>query len=193
MIMSTKLLHKRVAKSAKHFLAAVVFNESSKATLHEAQGTLLPCIGFYYVCFHSAVSMLWLCESLPEEKMTRLRHSQLRSFVEIHLCQARKLERGFLEQYEQLQDLREYANYNFGSKAPKYEYPQMKQVVEVVAESTLLQTREVLVTELQTRDQLFEFQTVIGDDIGDDLIKLHSGPLVAKQVWDYLLKSSLTT
>jgi pyruvate-formate lyase len=130
---------------------------------------------------------------LPEEKMTRLRHSQLRSFVEIHLCQTRKLERGFLDQYEQLQDLREYANYNFGSKAPKYEYPQMKQVIEVVAESTLLQTREVLVTELQARDQLFEFQAVIGDNIGDDLIKLHSGPLVTKQVWDYLLRSSLTT
>jgi hypothetical protein len=191
--MSTKLPHKRVSRSAKHFLAAVVFNESSKATLQETQGTLLPCMGFYYVCFHSAVSMLWLCESLPEEKMTRLRHSQLRSFVETHLCQTRKLERGFLDQYEQLQDLREYANYNFGSKAPKYEYPQMKQVIEVVAESTLLQTREVLVTELQARDQLFEFQAVIGDDIGDDLIKLHSGPLVAKQVWDYLLRSSLTT
>ncbi|MCX5955705.1 MAG: hypothetical protein NTW51_04685 [Cyanobacteria bacterium] len=187
------LPHKRVTRSAKHILAAVVFNESSKATLQETQGTLLPCMGFYYVCFHSAVSMLWLCESLPEEKMTRLRHSQLRSFVETHLCKTRKLERGFLDLYEQLQDLREYANYNFGSKAPKYEYPQMKQVIEDEAKSTLLQNREVLVTEPQARDQLFEVQAGIGDDIGDDLIKLHSGPLVVKQVWDYLLRSSLTT
>jgi hypothetical protein len=69
----------------------------------------------------------------------------------------------------------------------------MKQVIEAVAKSTLLQTREVLVTELQARDQLFEFQAVIGDDIGDDLIKLHSGPLVAKLVWDCLFRSSLTT
>jgi hypothetical protein len=46
--MPTKLPHKRVSKSAKHFLAAVVFNEGSKATLQETQGTLLPCMGFYY-------------------------------------------------------------------------------------------------------------------------------------------------
>ena len=110
--------------------------------------------------------MLWLCELLPEEKMTRLRHSQLRLFVETRLCQTRKLERGFLDQYEQLQALREYANYNFGSKAPKYEHPQINLVIEVVAESTLLQAREVIVTELQARDQLIEFQAVIGGLIG---------------------------
>lgn len=190
--MTVKFPNKRISQSAKHFLAAVVFNESSKATLHSLQGTLLPCMGFYYVCFHSAVSMLWLCDSLPKEKMTRLRHSQVRSLVEVHLCQTRKLDRGFLAQYEQLQDLREYANYNFGSKAPKYEFPQIAEVIEVVADSMLIHACEVLVNDLQARDQLFDFQSAIGDDIGDDLIKLHSGPAVAKQVWDYLISRSLT-
>ena len=191
--MQSQLSRSRISKSAKHMLAAVVFNESSKSTLSKLEGTLLPCMGFYYVCFHSAVSMLWLCDSLPEEKMTRLRHSQLRAFVEAHLCQTKKLDRSFLYQYEQLQELREYANYNFGSKAPKYEYPQMKDVIQVVADSMLTHTRSVLITELNARGQMQEFQAIIGDDIGDDLIKLHSGKEVAKQVWDFLISASLTT
>lgn len=183
----------RLANSAKHLLAAVVFRESSRASLRETQGTLLPCIGFYYVCFHSAVSMLWLCETVAESDLSRVRHSQVRKLIEVNLLQTSKLDRNFLYEYEQLQDLREYANYNFGSKAPKYEYPQMTDVIEVVSDAVLTKTREFLITELERINRLSQYQAIIGDDIGTDLIKLHSGPAVAESVWEYLVRSSLTT
>lgn len=191
--MAAELSSTRLAKSAKHLLAAVVFKESSTASLRETQGTLLPCIGFYYVCFHSAVSMLWLCDAVTENELSRVRHSQVRKFIEVNLLQTGKLDRSFLYEYEQLQDLREYANYNFGSKAPKYEYPQMTEVIEVVSEAVLTKTREFLVTELTRINRLPQYQTIIGDDIGSDLIKLHSGPAVAEAVWEYLVRSSLTS
>jgi uncharacterized protein (UPF0332 family) len=191
--MTTEISHTRLAKSAKHFLAAVVFRESSQAALLETKGTLLPCIGFYYVCFHSAVSMLWLCDKISENDLSRIRHSQVRKLIEVNLLQTGKLDRSFIHEYEQLQDLREYANYNFGSKAPKYEYPQMTDVMEVVSNAVLAKTRTFLITELDRINKLSQYQAIIGDDIGTDLIKLHSGAAVAENVWKYLMHSSLTT
>ena len=183
----------RTRKSAKHFLAAVVFNESSSETLHTTESSLLACMGYYYVGFHAAVAMLWLCDSVPVESLHHVRHSQLKKLVEINLIQTKKLDRSFLLEYEQLQDFREYANYNFGSKLPKYEYKQISPTIAAVTDSMLTKARGVLFTELADMDMLFGFQTTIGDDIGSDLIKLHSGPAVAEKVWTYLVEHRLTT
>jgi len=182
----------RVKKSAKHFLAAVVFNESSSETLHTTESSLLACIGYYYVGFHAAVAMLWLCRSVPAESLHHVRHSQLKKLVEINLIQTKRLDRSFLLEYKQLQDFREYANYNFGSKLPKYEYKQIAPNIATVADSMLKKARGIVYTEVEDMDMLFCFQTIIGDDIGSDLIRLHSGPTVAEKVWTYLVENHLT-
>jgi hypothetical protein len=183
----------RTRKSAKHFLAAVVFNESSTETLRTTGSSLLSCVGYYYVGFHSAVSMLWLCDSVPESALHHVRHGQLKTLVEIHLVQTKKLGRSFLLEYQQLQDLREYANYNFGSKAPKYEYKLIAPTIASVTDSMLTETRGVLSSGLNTMDMMEAFQATIGDDIGSDLINLHAGEAVAQKVWDYLVEHHLTT
>ncbi len=183
----------RVRHSAKHLLAAVVFNESSTASLKETQGSLLACMGYYYVAFHAAVAMLWLCPSVAANDLKRVRHSQLKKLIEIHLVQGKLLERSFLDKYKQLQEFREYANYNFGSKLPKFEYTQIAPTISVVTGSILSKTIDVLFKELASLDMTFGFQSTIGDGIGSDLIKLHSGPAVAECIWTYLANNRLTT
>ncbi len=183
----------RVRHSAKHLLAAVVFNESSTASLKKTEGSLLACMGYYYVAFHAAVAMLWLCPSVATSDLKRVRHSQLKRLIEVHLVQKKLLNRSFLDEYEQLQEFREYANYNFGSKLPKFEYTQIAPNITVVTGSILSKTVVVLFNELASLDMVFGFQSMIGDDIGSDLIKLHSGPEVAECVWTYLVNNRLTT
>ena len=183
----------RIRHAAKHLLAAVVFNESAKASLEKTQGSLLACMGYYYVGFHAAIAMLWVTPTVAPENLKRIRHSQLKTLVEQHLIQSKKLDRSFLLEYEQLQDFREYANYNFGSKSPKHEYPQVAPTIEIVTDSILSKARGVLFEQLQCLDMLFGFQSSIGDDIGSDLIKLHSGPEVAEKIWAYLVRHQLTT
>jgi len=183
----------RTRGAAKHMLAAVVFNESSNAALSKTEGPLLACMGYYYVCFHSAVAMLWLCPTVAVEDLRRVRHSQLKKLVEQNLVQKRILERSFLDDYDQLQDFREYANYNFGSKLPKYEYTQVAPTIANVTERVLKMSEEVVSQELDQMDMTFNFQTTIGDDIGSDLIRLHCGPEVADNVWKYLVSHQLTT
>jgi uncharacterized protein (UPF0332 family) len=184
---------KRTRRSAKHLLAAIVFNESSIITLQKTQSLLLACIGYYYVGFHCAVTMLWLCPTVAMESLNRVRHSQIKKLIEQNLIQRKKLDRSFLYEYEQLQDFREYANYNFGSKIPKYEYSQITPIINVITDSILIKTREVLFNELEDIDMVLGFQTTIGDDIGSDLIKLHTGTEISNNVWDYLVKYKLTT
>lgn len=183
----------RTRKSAKHLLAAVVFNESSTASLEETKGTLLACMGYYYVGFHAAVSMLWLCETVPPKELSHVKHSKLKKLVEVHLVRAKKLERIFLNEYNQLQKFREYANYYFGSKLPKYEYTLVAPTISEVTDSLLRKTMGVLNHDLGQIDMVFGFQTTIGDDIGSDLIKLHTGPVVAERVWSYLVRHRFTT
>ncbi len=183
----------RVRHSAKHLLAAVVFNESSTASLKRTHGSLLACMGYYYVAFHAAVAMLWLCPSVAASDLKRVRHSQLKKLIEVHLVQRKLLERSFLDKYKQLQEFREYANYNFGSKLPKFEYTEIAPTISVVTGSILTKTIDFLSKELASLDMTFAFQSTIGDDIGSDLIKLHAGHAVAKCVWTYLVDNRLTT
>ena len=183
----------RTRKSAKHFLAAVVFNESSTETLQTTGSSLLTCVGYYYVGFHAAIAMLWLCGSVPASGLHHVRHNQLKKLVETHLVQAKKLDRSFLLEYQQLQDFREYANYNFGSKLPKYEYKLIAPTIASVTDSMLIKARSVLFSELTAMNMMMGFQTTIGDDIGSDLIKLHSGEAAAEKVWNYLVEHHLTT
>jgi len=183
----------RTHQAAKHLLAAVVFYESSNATLQKTEGSLLACIGYYYVGFHAAMAMLWLCPIVVTDSLRLVHHSQLKSLVEKNLVQKRKIDRSFLDEYNKMQEFREYANYYFGDKNPKYEYTQIAPSLGPLTERLLNKALDVLIEELNDLDMLSGFQTKIGDDIGSDLIRLHSGPEVEKKVWTYLIDHHLTT
>ena len=184
----------RTKKAAKHLLAAIVFNESSTAFLKETEGTLLACIGYYYVGFHIAVAMLWLCPSITAQNLNEIHHKQLKTLVEQNFIQTKKIERKFLDDYQKLQDFREYANYNFGSKIPKFNYPLISVDISSIANNILTEGRNIIIEQLAELDiSLLDLQAMIGDDFGSDLIRLHAGKVVDEKVWDYLVRNNLTT
>jgi hypothetical protein len=186
----------RTRKTAKHLLAAIVFNESSTVFMEKTEGTLLACIGYYYVGFHTALAMLSLCPLITSEDLTEVHHKQLKKLVEQHLIQSKqiKITRKFLDDYQKLQDFREYANYNFGSKFPKFNYPLIYPEIKDAANNMLTIGKDYIIKQLaELRISLGDLQAIIGDDIGSDLIRLHSGKVVDERVWDYLIKNNLTT
>lgn len=137
--------------------------------------------------------MLWLQQAIPLVDLKHLKHSRLKALIDQHLVQTKKLDRSFLTAYDDLQELREYANYDFGSKNPKFEYQHITPTLRGKTELILSKTASLLITDLRMMGMMFAFQTTIGDDIGSDLVELHVTKRVGYKVWDYLVSSGLTT
>ena len=184
---------RRIRKAAKHVVAAVVFMESSHAAMAQTKGSLLACIGYYYASFHASMAMLCLALSVAEADLRRIRHSELKRLVEEHLVHKRDLDKQFLIDYQLLQDLREYANYKFGSKRPEFEFSSIAPKLPELCERMLLKMRENVHARLEALDMTDGLKMVVGDDIGSDLIKLHCGLGISEHVWDYLVSNNLTT
>jgi|GEM_PF-1301064 len=187
----------RYPKSAHHLLAAICFRENSQSIWEETKTILLPPIGFYYSIFHLSMALLFLDYQTDTDELKRIKHGTLEKFINQRLIQKQLLSNAYLDEFQRLQDIREYANYNFGSKVPKYEYLQ-------IADDFYATTGECfdkvidLVHPIQRKIDTFysvhmSIQAAIGDGFGDDLMRMYLPKAAEEKVIAYLLLKNLTT
>lgn len=103
----------------------------------------------------------------------------------------------YLDEFQRLQDIREYANYNFGSKVPKYEYLQIADAFYAATGECFDKVID-LVHPIQRKIDTFysvhmSIQAAIGDGFGDDLMRMYLPKAAEEKVIEYLLLKNLTT
>jgi uncharacterized protein (UPF0332 family) len=191
----------RARSAAKHFLAAVVFRESSGHTVETAGSALLASIGYYYAGFHLALGMLWLRPTVAPDDLRHVKHARLRRLVQEELVSSGHVDAEFLVTLKNLLKLREYANYAFGSKLPDYEvdqevaklYERTDPIFEIATSAMRKMFRDLDATSAEQCDAVSIFCAAIGDDFGSDLIRLHCAKPLAERVWAYILDKQFTT
>jgi uncharacterized protein (UPF0332 family) len=187
----------RSQKSAHHLLAAICFRENSQSIWEETRTVLLPPIGFYYSIFHLSMAMLFLDYQTDASELKRIRHATLKNLINQRLMQKRLLANSYLDEFQHLQDIREYANYNFGSKVPKYEYLQIADAFYPMTGKCFDQVIDLIHPVQIQIDDFYSFsmsiQTAIGDGFGDDLMRMYLPKDVEEKVVVYLLEKNLTT
>ena len=111
--------------------------------------------------------------------------------------QKRLLKNDYLSTFQHLQDVREYANYNFGSKVPKYEYLRIADDFYPTTGECFDSVIDVLHSVQAKVDTFYSFfmsiQIAIGDGFGDDLMRIYLLKNAEEKVIVYLLKKNLTT
>jgi uncharacterized protein (UPF0332 family) len=187
----------RLQNSSHHLLAAICFRENSQSIWKETKTVLLPPIGFYYSIFHLAMALLFIDYQTNTDELKRINHKNLRSLINQRFIQKRLLTNTYLDEFQRLQDIREYANYNFGSKLPKYEYLQIADTFYPTTGKCFDQVIE-LIHPIQTQIDAFcsfslSIQTAIGDGFGDDLMRMYLSKNVEERVVAYLRQKNLTT
>jgi hypothetical protein len=75
---------------------------------------------------------------------------------------------------------------------PKFELQEQAPKLHDRSGRVLELTIQTLHKSLST-EELFSFQTAIGDGFGDDLIRLHCSKAIEDEVWKFLLAADLTT
>ncbi|MBE9197904.1 MULTISPECIES: hypothetical protein [unclassified Nodularia (in: cyanobacteria)] len=187
----------RLHKSAHHLLAAICFRENSQAIWESTNTILLPPIGFYYSVFHLSIAALFIDYQTQTHELTKIKHQTLKKYIKERLMQRKLLPNSYLDTFQSLQEMREYANYSFGKKIPKYEFMN-------IGDSFYINTQEPfdLVIDLihniqNTVDNNYSFylsiQTAIGDGFGDDLIRMYLPKNLEEKVVSFLIKKNLTT
>jgi hypothetical protein len=187
----------RLQKSAHHLLAGICFRENSQFIWEETRTILLPPIGFYYSIFHLSLSLLYLDHQTSTSELEHIQHAKLKKLINQRLVQKRLLRNDYLDTFQHLQDVREYANYNFGSKVPKYEYLQIANDFYSITERCFDDVIDLLLPIQGQIDTFYSFlmsiQCAIGDGFGGDIMQMYLPKNAEEKVIIYLLEKSLTT
>jgi len=188
---------KRLYKSAHHLLAAICFRENSEAVWKNTKTILLPPIGFYYSIFHLSISMLYVDYQTQTDELERITHKNLEKLIDQRLMQKQLISNTYLENFKYFKDLREYANYKFGKKFPKYSYKNLGDSFYTKTGGNFDSAIELIHFIQQKIDVFYSFfysiQTAIGDGFGDDLIRLYLTTDLEITIQKYLLEKKLTT
>lgn len=197
---------------SKRILTAICFKINSINVFQKNKSVLLPIIGLYYSLFHLGLALLFIehrtkIEDLrgsTENKKNRLNHAKLIKLIKGKLVDSNLMTNDFLELIEQVKDIREYANYNFGS------FPQDKygKFLDLQKQFTNLyrQTEKVFDESIQfihdisdsissetNIDLNFQIALDIGDGIGDDIMSTYLSDEDEKMIVEYLVENRLTT
>ncbi len=178
----------RAEKSAKHLLVAVAFKESSKLCYNKTNSVLLPPIGYYYSMFHFSLCLCWLHPEIPDDKLSRLRHSSLQNLISSFFINQHILDKHFLELINELKEEREWLNYRFG----EFDYDlflQTEKNEKLIREEfnngfrLLNEICEILYHKFDIKQRI---RTYIADSKGDDLLQTYLNREEQEIVMDYI-------
>lgn len=99
----------RYEKIDAHSVFAVAFYYSSKSALDNGDH-VLSSIAQYYSIFHLSYALISMDFSIPNEKLSKIRHSQLKNILK-SLSTKKVISSNCIDFYEDLQYVREYLNY----------------------------------------------------------------------------------
>jgi uncharacterized protein (UPF0332 family) len=191
---------KRMQKCAHRIFTSVCFRETAESTYQQTKSVLLPSIGFYYSLYHMGMAMLYMDFITPTDTLHEMRHATLRKLINNRLIQTKLIPANYLILLERLQEIREYANYNFGRSYTvqfkdefKTTIPKLYKETGVAFDLSISYIEDVN-NEVTNRLGLFSpMQIHIGDGIGDDLCQIYLSENDEERVLSYLIAKNLTT
>ena len=99
----------RYGKIDAHSVFAVAFYYSAKNAI-ENKEHILASIALYYSMFHLSFALIALNFSIPDQKLEKIRHSELKNVLK-NLVTLKVIDDDYIFLYEDLQEVREYLNY----------------------------------------------------------------------------------
>jgi hypothetical protein len=187
----------RLHKSAHHILAAICFRENSQAIWESTNTILLPPIGFYYSVFHLSMAALSIDYQTQLDELTKIKHQKLKKYIQERLIQKTLLPNSYLETFQGLQDMREYANYSFGKKIPKYDFMKIGDSFYTITEEPFNLVIDLIHNMQKTiensNSSWLTIQAAIGDGFGDDLMRIYLPKELEQKVVSFLIEKNLTT
>jgi len=186
----------RMTNCSHRILTAVCFKESSENIYEQIGNRLFPCLGFYYAVFHMGVAMLYLDFTTPVDNLKKIHHEQLKNLINNKLIQKKLIPQDYSKIFNELQKIREFANYQFGIFESN-----VKDLISNICKETerafniaLSYIKEVCAEVERIYYISFDFIAgYIGDNIGDDRYKTYFSDIDEKRIIDYLISKNLTT
>ena len=183
--------HRRSERAARHLLAAAAFKNHSRVCFEQTDSVLLPPVGYYYSCFHMAVALCFLNPQVREEKLDRIRHTQLQKIITSHFVDRRLLSDSFSKLLDQQKKQREFLNYTFG----EFGYDLFREVAKtekrinqqfVKCFKLIDKICEVAAMDYDIR---FRIGVYIADAKGDDFVQTYLSESEQDDVIEYLVEA----
>jgi hypothetical protein len=188
---------KRGIECARRILAAICFRETAESTRQQTGTVLFSPIGFYYSLFHIGLAALWMEHTTSTNELRRIKHATLQNIIKSKLVDTKLLSDDFLDLLKRLQELREYANYEFGKHWAEHEFQDLSaQFYSQTGEAfdQAIAFIEAVTAEMAaTLGMKWVIQSAIGDSFGDNLIRAYLSPRDEARVRECLLAKHLTT
>jgi len=189
--------HRRLQRSARHILAAIVFKENSSEVASKTESFLLLPIGLYYSVFHAGVAIAACDSEVAPTALNRVGHGALERILTDSQMMRGRARRDFINALRTLKTFREYANYEFGYRDVdmpfRDDFPRLVSLADVAlvhAADVISKVSTVASAAIGLTDQV---PTLIGDSFGDDLIRGYLTREQKERVVRRLLEFHLTT
>lgn len=147
--------------------------------------------------------MLYVEHKIPPQQLKRMRHQRLKNLIRSYLVNPNLLPENYLNLLEELQELREYANYPFGEDVKLTTgglvYLNLKETVsklykrtEIAFDSALEYIYQVDKIISNSYDLLQYVRLALADVIGEDLYQTYLSKNDEELVANYLVQKGLT-